>query len=184
MGAIHTPTEYRPFPNVQWRNFAQQCLELRLLLRVLHIPSGARVLEVGCGRGVALQVIASTRRPAYLAGLDIDARALTVARQALAQQSVDADLRCADVRSLPFDASSFDVVFDFGTCYHIARVDDALREIVRVLRPGGLLIHETPMAQLLSHPVRATRTELPWSAVPELVPYQHSVLWASRMKRE
>jgi cyclopropane fatty-acyl-phospholipid synthase-like methyltransferase len=49
--------EYRPFENVETRNGLQALVEIPLMLRALPLPRGGRVLEVGCGRGVALPVL-------------------------------------------------------------------------------------------------------------------------------
>ncbi len=71
---------------------------------------------------------------------------------------------------------------DFGTCYHVARREQALREIARVLAPRGLFVHETRASQLLAHPVRSFGRRLPWPALPELRPHRHALLWASRIR--
>jgi hypothetical protein len=57
-----------------------------------------------------------------------------------------------------------------------------LNEISRVLRVGGLFVHETRLAQRLAHPVRSLRRKLPWNAVPMLAPDQSAVLWAARRR--
>ena len=86
------------------------------------------------------------------------------------------------MRGLPFPEASFDLVVDFGTCYHVSRRAQALREIARVLAVGGRFVYETRPSQLLAHPVRSWGRRLPWDAVPELVPDRHALLWASRVK--
>jgi ubiquinone/menaquinone biosynthesis C-methylase UbiE len=168
--------EYRPFPDHDTRNARQRRLEVPVMLRALGVPYDARILEVGCGRGVALPAIREHRAPARLVGLDIDSELLSDADR------THAELVCGDVRAMPFPDASFDVCLDFGTCYHIARPLDALREIARVLRPGGRFCHETPLSQLISHPVRWGFRLLPWSAVPELEPARRAGLWSVRLR--
>ena len=139
---------------------------------------------MGCGRGVGLAGLARLLRPALLTGFDVDAWLLGKAEIDLGRQRVAARLFRADVRALPFDDGSFDTVFDFGTCYHVSRPEAALGEIARVLRPGGLFVHETLVAQALAHPERGSRVGLPWEAAPELVPDRRALLWGTRRKAD
>jgi 2-polyprenyl-6-hydroxyphenyl methylase/3-demethylubiquinone-9 3-methyltransferase len=177
-----TQPDYQPFPNVARRNFMQERLELPLLIGLLGLPKRGRILEVGCGRGVALPVIARTLEPLVLIGLDIDSSLLVEAMRRARQRGVIAAFRQGDVRRLPFPMRSFDMVIDFGTCYHIGSPDVALKEISRVLKPGGLFVYETPTSQLLSHPVRTRGARLPWASVPELRVWRDRVLWKARRK--
>ena len=64
--------DYRPFPNDDGRNARQEHIELPILVHVLGIHPGARILEIGCGRGIALPVISRLCRPSRLVGVDID----------------------------------------------------------------------------------------------------------------
>jgi ubiquinone/menaquinone biosynthesis C-methylase UbiE len=172
--------EYEPFPDVERRNVLQERVEVPALIHSLKLPTGARILEVGCGRGVALPPVALLTRPRELVGLDVDPALLAVARRRLERRGIDAQLVHGDVRSLPFPAASFDVVIDFGTVWHIADAERALQEIARVLVPGGRFVHETRVSQRLAHPVRSRRGGLPWNAAPRLTRHRTAVLWASR----
>jgi len=176
-------SEYQAFPNESGRNWRQEWLEVPMMVAVLHLPRGARVLEVGCGRGIALPVFARLLAPARLVGLDIDPMLLTEAGQRLKETATRAELIPGDVRDLPFPDESFDVVIDFGTCFHVGRPGDALREITRVLAPGGIFATETKLSQLLAHPVRSKRRRLPWAATAELAPLRRALLWQSRRRR-
>jgi SAM-dependent methyltransferase len=118
--------------------------------------------------------------------VDIDGALVEVARQRIVRSGTQAQVRTADVRALPFESGSFDLVIDFGTCYHVGGGPTgrlaALVEIARVLRVGGLFVHETRVAQHLAHPVRSFGRRLPWPAVPMLAPVRGAVLWAARRR--
>jgi ubiquinone/menaquinone biosynthesis C-methylase UbiE len=174
--------EYRPFPNEEGRNSRQGSLEVPLMIRALGLPAGGRVLEVGCGRGVALPVLARRLRPSRLVGLDLDIEFLEEARSRLGDAGITAELVPGDVRRMPFPEAAFDLVVDFGTCYHIARPQAALAEIARVLAPGGLFIHETPLSQVLSHPVRSFGRRMPWRLAPLFERHRTALLWTARRR--
>lgn len=173
--------EYHPFPDQGPRNLLQRIVEVPLFVRALRLPAGGRVLEVGCGRGIALQVFDSLLRPSLLVGVDIDATFLAEATRTVTRRS-RIRLAQADLRQLPFPSEAFDVVIDFGTCYHVDASQKALGEIARVLAPGGIFATESKFAQLLAHPVRTRgrRLHVPQGSVLEC--HQHAGLWLSFLK--
>jgi len=174
--------DYKPFPNVPRRNCLQETVEVPLLVHLLALPRGGRILEVGCGRAIALPVFARALRPRRLVGLDIDAGLLALGGARLSTKGISAELYCGDVRALPFHDEAFDLIIDFGTCHHIEGQDLALLEIQRVLSHGGLFVCETVTSQLLSHPLRTSGRRLPWTAVPQLRVVRDALLWKSRRK--
>ena len=178
----HPPADAAPFRVLARRDSWQARVEIPWIVRTLGIPRHSRILEVGCGQGNALRPLALRCAPSRLVGLDVDSQALEEAGRRTRASGIRAELFAGDVRRLPFPDAAFDVVLDFGTCYHLARPEQALREIVRVLTRGGRLVHETTLGQRLSHPFRSSGRSLPWSAVGELRPGRHAVLFASRIK--
>ena len=153
------------------------------MVKLLAIPVGKRILQIGCGRGIALPSLTDLCRPTNLTGIDIDGDALTDAAQLLGAGSVNTELVRADVRDMPFQNQSFDIAIDFGTSYHTSNPHRALKEIVRVLAVGGMLVHETMLGQLLSHPTRFYRQKLCWDTVPSLVTGRNAALWATRIRK-
>jgi ubiquinone/menaquinone biosynthesis C-methylase UbiE len=176
--------EYRPFPNEEGRNSRQSQLEIPAMVRALEVPRGSRILEVGCGRGVALPVLDRLCAPRRLVGLDIDPELLAEAAANLREHGTAAELCAADVRQMPFADGAFDVIVDFGTLFHIARPQVASAEIARVLAPGGIFVHETKASQLLSHPVRSRGRRLPRLEHDGLRTRRWAMLWASAAKLE
>jgi SAM-dependent methyltransferase len=105
-------------------------------------PTGVRrVLEVGCGQGVGIELILSKFVGAQVVGIDIDARMIRRARRRL-QTRRNVDVQVGDVCSLPFDDGSFDVVADFAAVHHVPDWRGALGEIARLLVPGGQFLFE------------------------------------------
>jgi len=95
------------------------------------------VLEVGCGTGCFAARIQATRPGIRLVAIDQSERFVELTRA----RGVEA--RIGDVQHLPFEADSFDVVAAMWMLYHVPDLDQALAEIRRVLRPGGLLVAVT-----------------------------------------
>ena len=173
---------YRPFPDQGGRNWRQVHIEIPAMVALLGIQRGLRMLEVGCGRGNALPQLARLLRPRGLVGLDVDESSLAAAARRLRTEGIGAELIHGDVRDLPFPDATFDLVIDFGTCFHVARSDLALQQIARVLVPGGAFVTETRVNQMFSHPIRAYGRHLPWAAVPGLRLQRWALLWESRQR--
>jgi ubiquinone/menaquinone biosynthesis C-methylase UbiE len=171
--------EYQPFPEKAGRNTRQQDVEVPLFVRLLGLPRRRRILEVGCGAGIALPGLHRLCSPTLLVGLDVDGDALADAATRTHTLAPTAELVRGDVRAMPFADESFDVVVDFGTCYHIARSEQGLREIERVLTTGGTFATETRLNQFFSHPIRSRGRRLRLEAARRLRIERHCGLWMS-----
>lgn len=100
--------------------------------------AGKRVLDVGCGSGLATQVLAEAG--ADVTAVDLTDWAVATTTMRLAAFGLDGEVVQADAEELPFANESFDVVFSWGVIMMSTDMERALRELVRVLRPGGQLI--------------------------------------------
>lgn len=99
--------------------------------------AGRRVLEVGCGAGYdALKICEGG---AAYTGIDLAPANPARLRTHLAERGFAPRALCADAEKLPFPSASFDVVFSNGVLHHTPDIAAALREIRRVLAPGGEL---------------------------------------------
>ena len=95
------------------------------------------VLEVGFGMGSDHASWAEAR-PKSLTGVDLTPRALEYTREHLESANLRSRLEVADAENLPFDENSFDIVYSWGVLHHSPDTPKAFREVLRVLRPGGI----------------------------------------------
>jgi len=101
--------------------------------------TGARVLDVGCGRGGAVGLIARHLKPSHVTGLDLAhtsvgfaARTFDPERTAFAQGTAE---------QLPFPDAAFDAVFNLESSACYPSMEAFYREVARVLRPGGSFLY-------------------------------------------
>jgi len=109
-------------------------------VRQLQLTPSDRVLEIGFGGGLSLPRLIESA--AFVGGVDRSDYAVRRARArfAAAVHEGRADFRVGNVEALPFDAGSFDKLCTVNTVYFWTRLDPALAEIRRVLRPGGRVV--------------------------------------------
>ena len=101
------------------------------VLDAAGVTDGTRLLDVGCGSGVAAAI--AHERGARVSGIDAAQPAIEIARERVA----DADFRAGEMESLPYDDASFDVVTGFNAFQYAADPVRALREARRVVPAGG-----------------------------------------------
>ncbi|MFE7445785.1 class I SAM-dependent methyltransferase [Streptomyces chartreusis] len=104
----------------------------------LGLREGARVLDAGCGTGRALPPLRDAVGPSgVVLGADLTPAMLEAAK--LAGRDADGQLLLADVAALPVRSESLDAVFAAGLIAHLPNPAENLRELARVVRPGGTL---------------------------------------------
>ena len=108
---------------------------------LLDIQPQQRVLEIGFGPGVSTQMVAEKASQGFVAGIDHSQTMIQAASQRNAQaiQSGRMELKQGDVASLPYPDESFDIALSLHSIYFWQNPVECLREIKRVLRPGGIL---------------------------------------------
>ncbi len=142
MSESETPTAIGPQAYAGWRATAlgtiTEAIEQRVVLDMMGGLVGMRLLDVGCGDGAL--ICAAAARGAMVAGIDADPAMLTAARLRMAQAGLEAALREGRVEGLPFPDASFDVVASVTVLCFVDDAERAVREMARVLRPGGRLV--------------------------------------------
>ncbi len=111
--------------------------------RLTEWPTGADVLECGCGTGM-FWASDATPKAIRLTLTDLSPGMVDEAASRAAANGYEvADQRSCDVQDLPFDDDSFDIVVANHMLYHVPDPDRGLGEIARVLRPGGTALIAT-----------------------------------------
>lgn len=105
-----------------------------------ELVAGKTVLDVACGEGYGSHLMAAVAE--HVTGVDIDADAVTHARQSYSRENLE--YHRGDCTEIPLPDASVDVVVSFETIEHHDRHQAMLADIKRVLRPGGLLIISSP----------------------------------------
>jgi len=134
-------------------------LEVELVERY---ATGKAVLEVGCGTGLLLHRTARFARHAI--GIDLSGGMLQKA------QARGLHVMQASATALPLATASVDVAYSFKVLAHIPDIQGALREMARVVRPGGWVIAEFYNARSLRRLIKAMK---PPSAVSETTHDEH-----------
>ena len=104
--------------------------------------SGLSVLDIGCGAGGIDRALVQAHGAGYVTGIDVEDTVLVSARALVARAGLDARIGLAKVAPgpLPFPPGSFDVVFSKDSIVHIPDKHALMREVFRVLKPGGRFI--------------------------------------------
>jgi SAM-dependent methyltransferase len=118
-----------------------RAVEMQHLLASGLLPRSGRGLDLGCGDGGVTALVRQEARADWrLVGVDSDPAEAELARGSGLYESVVE----ADVSSTGLPDASFDFVFSNSVLEHVGALDAALREVGRVLRPGGELVFTVP----------------------------------------
>ncbi len=109
----------------------------RSYMSLLEAKPGDSVLETSVGTGLNFKYLP---RGVKLSGLDLSPEMLVNCQANLRRWKIDADLYLGNAESLPFTDSSFDVVFHVGGINFFNDRAKAIREMIRVAKPGSLLL--------------------------------------------
>lgn len=101
-------------------------------------PDGTRLLDLGCGRGESRAFFLERRPSIAWIGLDIEQSPEVNQRQA-----AEGDFRSYDGVNIPFEDGAFDLIFSRQTFEHVQFPHEVMKQVARVLRPGGVFFGST-----------------------------------------
>lgn len=126
---------------------------LENLMRACGPVAGRHMLEAGCGTGRISLALA--RQGARVTGIDLSPDAVTHTGGLLAEAGQPGRVMLASLFALPFPDGEFDIVWNAGVLEHFSEPErtEALRELLRVTRPGGLVVTLNPYRYALLYRV-------------------------------
>lgn len=115
------------------RPVGEQAIEL------MGLETSSRVIDVGCGSGWASRLMARIAPEGRVVGIDVSDEMIRVAGESSADVS-NVEFRVASAEALPFDDGAFTHAFSMESIYYYEDMLRALKEIRRVLQPGGRFV--------------------------------------------
>lgn len=104
------------------------------------LEPGMKLLDAGCGPGTITVGLAERVAPGTVTGFDIGESEVERATKLADERGIsNAHFQIADSKDLPFEDNSFDAVFSSAMLEHVPEREKALDEMIRVLKPGGVL---------------------------------------------
>lgn len=127
---------------------------IKLLIKKLKLTKHMTVLDIGCGRGDVILHVASKVEKAY--GIDYSKDAISLATSALKRFPINirktTEFSVMNIKKLHFPSNTFDLIICIDVFEHLYKeeVEIAMKEIKRVLKPGGVLFVHTGTNKILN----------------------------------
>ena len=128
----------------------QRRVEAKRLLEMGGAMCGGTALEIGCGRGVGVEIILDLFGAERVDAFDLDSRMIDRAGRRLRTRGERVRLWTGDVTAIAADDGTYDAVFDFGIIHHVPDWRNAIAEVGRVLRPGRRFYAEEPFGEFIT----------------------------------
>lgn len=137
---IEQPSHYIDFLDERTSIPGEQ-VSKRIITQLLDLGEGLAVLDVGSGTGVdTIEVAKAVGRSGRVVGLDHGAEMVSEARNRAADAGLPVEFVQGDAHSLDFPDACFDRVRTERMLVHLADPETAVREMVRVIKPGGKIV--------------------------------------------
>jgi len=119
---------------------AERDLQVEGAFFLPHLKPGMSLLDCGCGPGALTVQLAAIVAPGVVVGLDRHGDQHEIGRRRAVEEGLtNVSFREGSIYEIPFEDDTFDAVFAHAVLYHLGDPGTALREMYRVLRPGGVV---------------------------------------------
>ena len=127
--------------NIQLKSMNKEHTPVSLWgLKHLNIKEDDIILDIGCGGGININRMAKQAKKVY--GIDYSTESVKLSREVNRQEIYDGKVEIMEgnVKSLPFEDNTFDIVTAFETVYFWPDIEKCFGEVKRVLKPGGIFL--------------------------------------------
>ena len=135
------------------RSALQRHVGAKKLIRLGGTQAIGRVLEIGCGRGVGADIALGDFGATSVDAFDLDPKMVKQAKCYLNKHGDKAHVWVGDASAISARDSTYDAVLDFAIIHHVPEWRLAIREIQRVLKPGGYFYGEEVLRAFIDHPI-------------------------------
>jgi ubiquinone/menaquinone biosynthesis C-methylase UbiE len=135
------------------RALIQRRFEAQRLSRMTSSRPAGRALEIGCGRGVGVDIIFDVFSAWTVDAFDLDPKMIDLACKRLEGRGDKVSFWVGDAMQIRASDSTYDAVFDFGIIHHVPNWRKAVAEVYRVLKPEGRFYAEEVLPAFILHPI-------------------------------
>jgi ubiquinone/menaquinone biosynthesis C-methylase UbiE len=145
MAHEHTQERYTIGYKMAAEEMSQRTVSIEASFFAPHLRPGMQLLDCGCGPGTISLGLAAIVAPGEVEGIDLEESQLEAARAAAKQRGLtNVRFRVANIYALPFANAAFDAVLVHAVLEHLTQPLDALKEVQRVLKSGGIVGTRSP----------------------------------------